>query len=78
MIEISGVWLSQTDCDSPPGCHRSYFEIYCNWMAVELFDDRRIIATSKETDVWAFGMTILVRFDRPTMSLGADKKDRRY
>ena len=60
MIEISSFWLSQVDSGFSEKWYRETFEMYCNWMAVEIFDDRRIKITNKETDVWTFGMMIFV------------------
>ena len=31
---------------------------------MEIFDDRRIGHVNKETDIWAFGMTVLVSVSR--------------
>lgn len=38
------------------------------WMAIELFTDD--ISFSKEADVWAFGMTVYVRFCHGTFGGG--------
>lgn len=57
---MSELWLSQPDSEVPQEERKTTFEVRCDWMAVEIFDGRHIGYTSKETDVWEFGMTILV------------------
>ena len=64
LIEVSEFWLSQPDCGVSPEDYREAFQNNCYWMAMEIFDGRSIRNTTKETDVWAFGMVILVIISR--------------
>jgi len=57
---VSNLWLSRPDSGIP---EVEYWTVFCKnwkWMAVEIFDKRQVKYTSKETDVWAFGIVALV------------------
>ena len=64
LIEVTGLWLSRphTDLSQIARICEETYTVYCRWMAAEIFDGRleRIKCTNAKTDIWAFGMTILV------------------
>ena len=64
LIEVTGLWLSRPNAELPQMIYEEVYRVYCRWMAAELFGTGRgyeqVELTSKETDVWALGMIVLV------------------
>ena len=60
LMRVSEFGLSYPDSDIPKVEYQKIFYKNWQWMAVEIFDEREVMHTSMETDIWAFGMVAAV------------------